>query len=171
MPTKLPPLPDPEQALLAALGERLRLARRRRRLTAQALAAQCGISRVTLRRVEAGEPAVMMGTYLRVLAALGLAQDLTLVARDDFAGRRLQDEPLQRRRTARPPPRQIRIGAYPVLRSLAWGFDPAAVLTPAEAFALYERNWRHVDPGALDASERALLARLKAELGKGVLLV
>ncbi len=57
-------LPDPESALLAALGERLRLARRRRRKTAQEVAMQAGITRVTLRRVEAGEPAVTMATYV-----------------------------------------------------------------------------------------------------------
>lgn len=85
-----------EAAVLAALGQRLRLARRRRKKTAHQLAAEAGISRVTLRRVEAGEPGVLMGTYLRVLSTLGLSQDLILVARDDTLGRRLQDEALTR---------------------------------------------------------------------------
>ena len=55
-----------EAALLEGLGERLRLARRRRKMTAHQVAVEAGITRVTLRRVEAGEPGVLMGTYLRV---------------------------------------------------------------------------------------------------------
>lgn len=39
-----------------------------------------GISRTTLHAVECGEPTPTMGTYLRVLAALGVAADLALVA-------------------------------------------------------------------------------------------
>jgi len=57
---------------------------------------------------------------------------------------------------------------YPGLRLLCWNrterFIPAA-----EAFALYERNWRFVDPGALSPAERALVARLATRYGNGVL--
>jgi transcriptional regulator with XRE-family HTH domain len=163
-------LPDPESALLAALGERLRLARRRRRKTAQEVAMQAGITRVTLRRVEAGEPAVTMATYVKVLATLGLAQDLVLVARDDTLGRRLQDEQLQRPLGVKPPA-VIRLADYPLLREIAWSTDPQAELSPTEAFAIYERNWRHLDRDAMGAKERKLLARLTATVGNGVLLV
>lgn len=163
---------NPEAALLAALGVRLRLARLRRKMTAQQVAMAAGITRVTLRRVEAGEPGVLMGTYLRVLATLGLAQDLILVARDDPLGRRLQDEAL----TPSAAPKtvyaqRIHLADYPMLREVAWSTDPEAELTPAEAFALYERNWRHIDPEAMDAPERDLVARLTKTVGKGVLLV
>lgn len=171
-------LSDPENALLAALGERLRLARRRRRKTAHEVAVEAGITRVTLRRAEAGEPAVTMGTYVKVLAALGLAQDLVLVARDDTLGRRLQDEQLQRsagvkreRPTGLVPPASIRLADYPLLREIAWSTDPKAELSPTEAFAIYERNWRHLDRDAMGAKERKLLERLTATVGKGVLLV
>ncbi|MFT3818617.1 MAG: helix-turn-helix domain-containing protein [Rubrivivax sp.] len=172
----LTPLLDSDNALLATLGERLHLARRRRRKTAQETATQAGITRVTLRRVEAGEPTVMMGTYLKVMAALGLAQDLVLLARDDAHGQRLQDERLlqpQRRpaAAAKPAPRRIRLADYPLLREIAWSTDPAASLTPAEAFALYERNWRHLDRDAMSRKERDLVARLTATVGHGVLLV
>ena len=162
-----------ETALLEALGERLRLARRRRKKTAQQVAAEAGITRVTLRRVEAGEPGVLMGTYLRVLATLGLAQDLILVARDDRLGRRLQDEALTRSaatKTARALLR-IRLADYPMLREVAWSTDHEADLTPSEAFALYERNWRHIDHEAMNRRERNLVERLTKTVGKGVLLV
>lgn len=170
MTTRTTALPDPENALLAALGARLRLARRRRRMTAHEVAGQAGITRVTLRRAEAGEPAVTMATYVKVLAALGLAQDLALVARDDTFGRRLQDERLQRPAAAKPPA-AIRLADYPLLREIAWSTDPEAQLSPSEAFAIYERNWRHLDRDAMGAKERRLLERLTATVGKGVLLV
>jgi len=66
--------------LLIQLGERLRRERLTQGLTAVALAQRAGISRMTLSSVEAGEPAPTMGTYLRVMSALGLASDLALLA-------------------------------------------------------------------------------------------
>jgi transcriptional regulator with XRE-family HTH domain len=81
-------------------GERLRLARRRRRLSTVLMAERAGISRDTLNRVEKGDPAVSLGTYLRVMRVLGLDADLDLLARDDVLGRKLQDlalEPRSRR--------------------------------------------------------------------------
>lgn len=69
-----------EQQLLLQLGERLKRARQALGLTATALAESAGISRMTLRAVEAGEPAPTMGTYLRVMSVLGVVHDLALVA-------------------------------------------------------------------------------------------
>lgn len=86
------PLSFPSEAkLLAEFGERLRLARLRRRLTTSTVAQRCGISRPTLAKVERGEPSVTFGTYLRVLAVYGLEGDLAALADDDALGRRLQD--------------------------------------------------------------------------------
>jgi transcriptional regulator with XRE-family HTH domain len=69
-----------ERQLLIQLGERLRRARKNQQLTTTALAERVGISRMTLSAVEAGEPAPTMGTYLRVMSALGVAGDLALLA-------------------------------------------------------------------------------------------
>jgi len=91
MPSKAPTLYPLELRELVGLGERLRLARRRRKLTAQAVAQRAGISRPTLRNAEAGDASVSMGTYVRVLAALGLDKDLSKVATEDKVGRALQD--------------------------------------------------------------------------------
>jgi transcriptional regulator with XRE-family HTH domain len=74
-----------------ALGERLRLARLRRKLSAVLFAEQMGVSRETLRRLEAGDPNVALGTYLRALSVLGLDKDIDPIARDDEFGRQLQD--------------------------------------------------------------------------------
>ena len=91
MPSKPPVIFPQEQILLIAMGERIRLARLRRKLTATSVAQRAGISRTSLHKVEAGDGTPTMGTYLRVLAALGLERDLELLAADDKVGRRLQD--------------------------------------------------------------------------------
>jgi hypothetical protein len=62
----------------------------------------------------------------------------------------------------------IRIADYPQLRDLAWN-RADGFIAAREAFQLYERNWRHVDIGRRDADERALLDRLTAEFGGGVI--
>lgn len=69
------------------------------------------------------------------------------------------------------PPAVIRLADYLLLREIAWSTDPQAELSPTEAFATYERNWRHLDRDAMGAKERKLLARLTATVGNGVLLV
>jgi transcriptional regulator with XRE-family HTH domain len=76
---------------LTRLGENLRLARQRRRLTMQMVAERAGITRVTLSKVERGDPSVTVGTYASVLFVLGLDQQLAALAADDPLGRKLQD--------------------------------------------------------------------------------
>ena len=75
-----------DRQLLIQLGERLRRARQKQGLTTVALAERAGVSRMTLSAVEAGEPAPTMGTYLRVMSALGVAGDLALVATGELRG-------------------------------------------------------------------------------------
>lgn len=106
------------------------------------------------------------------MSTLGLAQDLILVGRDDMLGRRLQDEALTRKpasTTARA--QRIRVADYPMLREVAWSTHDEAELTPGEAFAMYERNWRHIDREAMSRRERELVERLTKTVGHGVLLV
>lgn len=76
---------------LAALGERLRAARRRRRLTQAVVAARVGVSKQTLAKLEAGNPTTSLATALRVLQVLGLGADIDRLAADDELGRQLQD--------------------------------------------------------------------------------
>ena len=73
-----------ERQLLLQLGDRLRSLRKSRKLSAVELARRVGISRTTLSAVEAGDPGPSIGTYLRVMSALGIAGDLALLAGDTF---------------------------------------------------------------------------------------
>ena len=99
MPSKKQPVYPNEEKILVALGERLRLARMRRKFSSETVAARSSISRMTLYRVERGDPSVLMITYLRVLATLQLEDDLSLIAKEDRLGRSLQDLDLPHGRT------------------------------------------------------------------------
>lgn len=71
-----------ERQLLLQLGDRLKRLRKAQRLGAVEMASRVGISRTTLGAVEAGDPAPSIGTYLRVMSALGIGGDLALLAGD-----------------------------------------------------------------------------------------
>ena len=94
-------IPHPSiRRLLSELGENIRMARLRRRLSMERLAERCGMSRTTLRSIERGEPGVTLGAYANALLCLGLHGDLALIARDDELGRKLQDAGLKTPRRA-----------------------------------------------------------------------
>lgn len=77
--------------LLRQVGENIKLARKRRKLTAIQVAERAGIARSTLYLIENGEPSVAMGAYFNVLRVLGLQNDMGKLAADDDFGRKLQD--------------------------------------------------------------------------------
>lgn len=144
--------------LLAGLGARIRLARRCRGLSAAHLAAEAGITRVTLTALETRGQSTL-STLSKVLAALGMPGDINLLAKDvcleSFrdGGLALKD--------------------LPHLREVAaWHIqDENARLSPIEAFSLYERNWRYLDPKKIVGDEAQILRMLTQTVGKGVLLV
>lgn len=96
-----------EQKILQQLGENIRLAMKRRKINQTMIAERTGLSKPTLRNIERGESTVSIGHYLRVLAVLGLAEDLSRVALDDEMGRKLQDVELLKSniRATEPSPR------------------------------------------------------------------
>lgn len=98
---RVQPLLPRVQRILAELGESLRLARLRRRLTAKQVAERAGMTVVTLRAIERGSPGATLGAYAAVLQVLGLEGDLALVAKNDPLGRKLQDAGLERGRGPR----------------------------------------------------------------------
>jgi transcriptional regulator with XRE-family HTH domain len=73
-------MPAEAAAGLNELGGRLRLARRRRRITAKAMAQQVFVSCPTLRKMERGDPTISAGVYVTALFVLGLAGDIGAVA-------------------------------------------------------------------------------------------
>ena len=73
------------------MGENIKLARKRRKLTAVQVAERAGIARSTLYLIEKGDSSVSMGAYFNVLRVLGLQNDFLKLAADDEFGRKLQD--------------------------------------------------------------------------------
>lgn len=159
MPAKSPPVGDALSARLRTLGERVRACRESQKVSATVAAEAAGMSRVTLHRIERGEPSVTMGAYLSAIDAVGLQLEL----RDPQARAVAAD-------VARLPER-IRLADFPQLRRLAWQLHGVDEVTPADALSLYERNWRHIDRPALEPAERALLQALVDQLSGGRLLV
>ena len=91
-------MPDTQNNLMQ-MGEQIKLARLRRKLTVELVAERAGISRTTLWNVEKGSSSVAIGAYAAVLHALnGMDKDLLLIAKEDELGRQLQDLNLTRRK-------------------------------------------------------------------------
>ncbi len=163
MPARAPLAPTHVATKLAALGERIRERRKALKVSAVDAAEAAGMSRVTLQRIERGEPSVTMGAYIGAATAVGLELELV--------------DPRERRRGSggargKPPfPARIRLADYAQLKKLAWQLHGVTTLTPEDALGLYERNWRHVDSAALESGERALVNALVQHLGGGRLLV
>ena len=83
-----------QKRIFKQVGEQLRLARLRRRLSAAQVAERAGISRNTLHLLEKGSPSSSIATLFRILTALGLEEDYLQIAKDDELGRRLEDAKL-----------------------------------------------------------------------------
>ena len=81
------------------LGENIKLARLRRKLTTVQMAERSGLSRSTVFQIEKGSPTVAMGSYFSVLSVLNLEESITKIAFDDQYGRMLQDIGLNKHKT------------------------------------------------------------------------
>lgn len=86
--------------MLEGVGENIRLARLRRKLTAAQVAERAGITRTTLWQVEKGAGSISMATYAQLLFVLGLEDDLKKLGCDDKMGQRIQDANLIVRKRA-----------------------------------------------------------------------
>ncbi len=91
MSAKRPKLLPKERRILENLGENIKLARLRRKLTAEQVGNRANISRKTLWHIEKGSEHISIGIILQVLSVLGLKNDLKNIAKDDLLGRKLQD--------------------------------------------------------------------------------
>lgn len=77
--------------ILKQMGENIKLARKRRKLTTTQVSERADIVRSTLYLIETGSPSVTLGAYFNVLRVLGLQDDFLKLANDDEFGRKLQD--------------------------------------------------------------------------------
>jgi transcriptional regulator with XRE-family HTH domain len=100
MAKKISPLLPSADELLQQFGERLRLARLRRGLSAKQVCERAGMAPMTLRSLERGASGVTIGAYLAVMQVLGIEQDLKLLGQVDTMGRSLQDARLPAPRMA-----------------------------------------------------------------------
>ena len=135
--TIAPLLPSTTE-FLQRFGERLRLARLRRRLTAKQVAERAGMAPMTLRSLERGGAGVTMGAYLAVMQVLGIEKDLDLLGAADLMGRELQDARL----TARGKPS---VSVAPVKRKQT---TPVADVTARRAQATPDKSQPRPRKGA-----------------------
>ncbi len=80
--------------ILVEVGENIKLARLRRKLSSEQVAERANISRPTLSSIEKGAASVGISSYLQVMFVLGLEKDFLKLAKDDELGRKLQDAKL-----------------------------------------------------------------------------
>lgn len=153
MPAPSPHTSPEQQADLERLGARLRERRKALGVTVVACAEAAGVSRVTMHRIEAGNPSVTIGAYINVAAALGLHLVVPIL-----------DAPAAELAT-------ITVGDYPGLRTLAWQTDAGTTITETEALNLYERGWRHLNQETLTDQEKAFIQHLADTYSNGRLLV
>lgn len=158
MPSKIKTPADAAAQKLAAIGLQIHVQRKALKINATVAAEASGISRVTLYRIEHGEPSVTIGAYMNALVALGL--DLRVLSSTDVAAEPVEHPPLWL-------PARVRLADYPQLKQLAWQVHGTDELTPAEALSIYQRNARHLDMRALEPSERMLIDALHVALGDG----
>lgn len=157
MPASAPIIASTAADKLTKLGKQIRAHRKALRISATTVAEAAGISRVTLHRIENGEPSVTMGAYLNAMEALNI--DFGIIKSTELAAEALDDHKGWI-------PARIRLADYPQLKQLAWQVHGTDELTPVEALSIYDRNWRHVDVNALKPHERQLIDALHIGLGE-----
>ena len=134
---------------LRTLGERIRGARKALGLTAQEVADAAGLSRVTLHRIEKGEPGVTMGAYANVMQMVGMPLNLPNIEHAEVEI-----------------PEVVRVSDFATLGKLAWQLKPGTELRPAEAWDIYDRNQRMIVDAELTDGERRLIELLRREFGR-----
>ncbi len=92
-------LPIPVKSALRRMGKNISDARRRRRIAMALMSERCGFSRITLSKIEKGDPSVSMGAYASALFVLGMSEHLVRVADAsyDIVGNELEEENLPKR--------------------------------------------------------------------------
>lgn len=134
-----------ERQLLLQLGDRLRRLRKAQGFGTVEMAQRVGVTRNTLRNVEAGDPATAIGTYLRVMSVLGVSGELALLAGDTLVPAPAGSAAARSRREA--PVVQVQVSADAGRHRLQ----------DLQSLALHEEAVRRAkaDPALLDAARSA----------------
>jgi hypothetical protein len=137
-----------QQEFLASLGQRILLQRKKLKVAAESVALAAAISRITLHRIEKGEPGVSMGAYMSVIIALGLGLSIQEGAPklNDLE----EDNHLS----------EISIKDYPQLKLISWQLKDDAVLNAVEAKNMYERNQKYIRFNEMTEQEKKLIKQL-----------
>jgi transcriptional regulator with XRE-family HTH domain len=152
---------DSASRQLTEIGLLIKQQRKSFKITANATSESAGISRVTLHRIEKGEPSVSICAYLNVMSAL----NLTL-----FTGEASGvDADAKKPVSSGWLPARIALAEYPQLKELAWHIQGVDHLSPIEAHSIYERNKRFLEIEKLSNSERDLISSLRIALEGAVL--
>lgn len=80
-----------QRKALMTFGEDLLLAVKRRGLTKQMICERTGFDPKTVNKVFAGDPGVAIGTYIKVMSVLGMADNFAELAARDPVGIKLQN--------------------------------------------------------------------------------
>ena len=80
-----------QRKVLTSFGEDLLLAVKRRGYTKQMICDRTGFDNKTFNKVFAGDPGVAIGTYLKVMAVLGMEENFAEMAAKDEVGIKLQN--------------------------------------------------------------------------------
>jgi len=142
-----------QNEILVNFGQRVLLQRKKLKVTAEGLAISAGISRVTLHRIEKGDPGVSVGAYVSVLQALDMQMTVELKSQH----KKLQAIDLSK----------IAIKNYPELKKLSWQLKDDAVLSALEAKNIYERNERFISFSSLCDDEKELIDQLGIQFSEG----
>ena len=92
------------ETALRKLGQDIADARKRRRISTSLMAERMGVTRVTLGRIEKGDPKVNMGAYAMAIMVLGKLEDLEMIVdrtRDPLGLNMLEETLPKRIRTPR----------------------------------------------------------------------
>lgn len=142
-----------DRQLLLQLGDRLRRLRQAHGLGTVEMAARVGITRNTLRSVEAGDPSTAIGTYLRVMSVLGVSGELALLAGDSLVPAPSGSAAARTRR--QPPIVQMRVSAQ----------DSRHRLQDLQSMMLHEEAVRRVKAHPTLLDEAKAIARRWIETG------
>jgi DNA-binding phage protein len=160
MPSPAPITSEAAQRTLAQMSQAIKTQRKNLGISAVSAAQSAGISRVTLHRIETNAASVTAGAVIGVIDAIGLS----LYVRPNNDNATAVDSGAATNYSGWLPV-QVHLSQYPVLKQLAWHIQGNDALTPQQAWEVYTRHARHIEPNTVSPSEQNLIDALKCVFG------